>query len=71
MFADLLLSLISCHLLLSRQGNTQGFKRVDGPSDKEVAEKKKKQREVSATVCSSLEGIVCMLAMEKDSLDCQ
>ena len=64
MFADL-------DLLLSRQGNTQGYKRVDGPSDEEVAEKKKKQREVSATVYNSLAGIVCMLAMEKYSLDCQ
>jgi hypothetical protein len=39
---------------LSRQGNTQGYKRVDGPSDEEVAEKKKKQREV--TVYNSLAG---------------
>lgn len=31
----------------SRPGQVQGYRRVDGPSDEEVAEKKKKMREVS------------------------
>ncbi len=41
-------------MLVSRQGNVQGYKRVDGPSDEEVADKKKKQREVGVIIFKTL-----------------